>query len=145
MPSDSTVRNNLEAGPDAVGTEWKVVTREGTKPDEILPAEKGRALGRVLHVLGCPIGDKNADSTKSLPGFIHEAPVNVRAAWVTNFLRERGTHHPNKATQTIQIVHGGLYLRSLAALIEDVTNANATIRTNQIIVSADAVRALGLA
>ena len=144
-PSDDSIRTQLLNDLDAVGTGTRFVSRDGTKPDEILSAEKASPLGRALVALGCTIGFKNERSTRSLPGFLEDAPLLVRVDWITTFVRERAISHPDKATLTIQTSRGGNYLESVARLIEDVTGESARASHERVTISADAVRSLGLA
>lgn len=144
-PTDPLMKQTIQQDLDTLGTGWKTIQREGTKPDEIQPVEKASPLGRALHVLGCPIGYKNSISARALPSFLENAPAPVRTEWVELFVRERGTRHEGKATRTIQASRSRQYLDGIAQLVEDVTNESATASDDRVTISADAVRALGLA
>lgn len=76
-PTDPLVQQTIQQDLATVGTGWKIVRRDGTKPDETQPAEKASPLGRALHVLGYPMGDKNRDSARALPPFLEDAPAPV--------------------------------------------------------------------
>ena len=143
-PNDPVVVDQLERDLDAVGVGVKHVRRDGSKPDEVLPAKKASPLRRALHVLGCPLGFKNVDSARALPTFLDDAPAPVRMGWVELYVRERSTILDGKSTRTIQANRGRDYLDGIAALVEDVTGESATSSDRGVTISADAVRALGL-
>jgi len=106
------------------------------------PAGRDAAvLGRVLSVLGAPVGAK-ADADLALPRYLDAAPERVRQDFVDVYLANRGQRHPDKATMTLRETRSRRYLDSLAALLRDVSGESVTVSEQNVVLSADATRAL---
>jgi len=127
---------------ELAGVDYDVVGDRESRADEARPTEDGSVLGRVLAVLGAPLGPK-ADQRLALPGYLAEAPADVREQFVYAYLENRAIEHEGKATLTVREDRNREYLDALAALIDDVAGGGVRFSERDIVVSADAARALG--
>jgi len=124
--------------PDSVGT--------GVRGTQIVVTGDGAILGRVLHTIGAPRGGEKHDGEISLPPYLDEAPSFIRRGFLKTYLRNRQRERDRDAPWlSFGEKRPPNYQRELIALIEDVTGESASISGTDIHVSADAVRALGLA
>ncbi|MCH7659163.1 MAG: hypothetical protein IH933_00800 [Euryarchaeota archaeon] len=115
---------------------------EAGRAAEYRPARDASVLGRVLFLLGAPIGTKNVDARITLPDYLNGAPESIRREFVEVYLRNRGQRYEEKATIHFREDRSTDYLAALAALIEDVSGESVTVSDRNVIVSADAARAL---
>lgn len=127
---------------ELAGVGSQVIDERDGRADEARPAEDGTVLGRVLAVLGAPVGPK-VDARLSLPDYLEDAPDNVRETFVYSYLENRAVEHDGKATLTIREDRNQRYLKSLADLIDDVAGGGVRFSERDIVVSADAARELG--
>ncbi|AGB31627.1 hypothetical protein Natpe_1738 [Natrinema pellirubrum DSM 15624] len=109
----------------------------------VRPGEDGAILGRVMHVLGAPVGQKSQDEELSLPRYLEAAPLEVRTQFVRSYLRNRSV---TKESGSIQIIEARphSYREELADLIESITGERVTVGERSVTVSAAAVEKLGL-
>ncbi|ADD03885.1 uncharacterized protein Nmag_0293 [Natrialba magadii ATCC 43099] len=135
---DSHVIDALEL----VGVDYQIVDDRDGRADEARPTEDGTVLGRVLAVLGAPVGPK-ADQLLSLPDYLVVGSVDVRETFVYAYLENRAVHHEGKDTMTITEERNDSYLSSLAVLINDIAGGGVTRNSESITISADAARSLG--
>ncbi|WP_440767496.1 hypothetical protein [Natronorubrum sp. DTA7] len=135
---DSHVIDALELA----GVDYQVVGDRDGRADEARPTEHGTVLGRVLSVLGAPVGPK-ADQHLTLPPYLDDAPTDVREQFVYSYLENRTIEHEGKDTLHIQEVRNRSYLEELSRLIESVAGGGVTLGERHIVISADAARALG--
>ncbi|RLM84007.1 hypothetical protein D3D02_15605 [Halobellus sp. Atlit-38R] len=142
-PETAQGRTQLETALENVGVGVRVETEDRTR--ELWPGTHGSILGRCLMVAGAPTGNKTATTVTSLPQWLDDAPAQLRETIAELFVRERAIAFEDKATRRIQSARPPSYYRALAALIEDVTDESVTYSESGITISADAVRALGLA
>lgn len=117
-------------------------TAEPGRVAEYRPAEDAAVLGRVLSLLGAPIGAKNVTGSVALPGYLDDAPEPIRYEFVAVYLRNRGHHYEEKATIHFHEDRPREYLDTLAALIAAVSGERTTVSDKNVIISADAVRVL---
>jgi len=149
-PDSGVGRETIVAGLERIGVGCKAITRteksDGKRrADELRPRQHASILGRALHVAGAALGDKNLKSTAGLPEWLATAPPSVRGSAAELLVRERAIVYPEKATRRIQSERHPQYFTDVAALIEDVTGESVTASDSGVTISADAVRALGLA
>jgi len=145
-PSDPIVESTLETALDRVGVGVKHVPRESSsQADELRSREHPSILGRALAAAGAPVGDKNAESVRGLPDWLDDAPPPVRASVAEILVRERGIQQLDRATRQIQSDRPREYFEDVRELLEDVTGERVTASDAGVTISADAVRALGLA
>ena len=139
--SDESDRALVRAAADAAGITL-ATSREGDpeRADEFRVAENGSVLGRTLVAIGAPLGEKNAESTVVLPGYLSDAPDVIRREFVWTYLSLRGAEHAGKDTLTVREERSDRYLRSLANLFRDVLDGEATVSGKNLIVSAEAAR-----
>jgi len=129
-----------------IGVGYRTVDRDTvSQADELRPAKYASILGRALVVAGAPLGDKNANNVKRLPDWLSVAPPSVRASFAELLVVERGSKRPSKATLAIQANRSRQYFEDVRDLLEDVTGESVTASDAGVTISADAVRALGLA
>ncbi|AGB31771.1 hypothetical protein C488_14972 [Natrinema pellirubrum DSM 15624] len=127
---------------ELAGLEYRIVADRDGRADEARPTEDASVLGRVLAVLGAPVGPK-ADHRLTLPAYLEGAPADVRETFAYAYLENRAVEHQGKATLTLRENRNRDYLESLAALIDDVAGGGVSLRERDIVVSADAARELG--
>jgi len=140
------VRCELEAALGQVGVGHQWLGRESaTQGDELRPANHGSILGRALVVAGVPVGDKTDATVRGLPDWLDDAPPSVRSSFAELLVAERGSKRPGKATLAIQANRSRQYFEDVRDLLEDVTGESVTASDAGVTISADAVRALGLA
>lgn len=122
------------------------VSSRGAEPGraaEYRPADDASVLGRVLSLLGAPVGPKNAAGPLTLPAYLTDAPEPIRLEFVAVYLQNRGHRYEEKATIHFREDRSPEYLDELAALIATVSGERVTVSERNVIVSADAARALG--
>jgi len=117
------------------GIEYTVVGDRDGRADEARPTDDGTVLGRVLSVLGAPVGPK-AEQRLSLPDYLADAPTDVRAQFVRAYLENRAHEHNN--ILKLREERNRSYLDSLAALIEDVADGSVTVSEKNLIISKQA-------
>ncbi|PCR88678.1 hypothetical protein [Natrinema ejinorense] len=122
--------------------DYEVIDDRDGRGDEARPTEDSTVLGRVLAVLGAPVGAKS-NQRLSLPSYLEEAPDDVREQFAYAYLENRAIEHEGKATLTVREDRNRTYLEDLAALIDDVAGGGVEFRERDIVVSADAARQLG--
>lgn len=135
---------DLEAVFHAVGVE--TFTRNADvsgRATEVVASDGGTVLGRCLVTMGVPHGSKRDIAT--LPPALAVVPDAVRREFVIIMLHHRGVRYEQKATISINEQRAPAYRDSLAALIRGVTGEHATAGERGVVVSAAAVRELGLA
>ncbi|ELY64711.1 hypothetical protein [Natrinema versiforme] len=135
---DSHVLDALELA----GVDYQVVADRDGRADEVRPSDDASVLGRVLSVLGAPVGPKT-DQHLSLPTYLEHAPASVREQFVYSYLENRAIEHDGKATLTVREDRNRDYLEELVALIDHVAGGRVALRERNIVVSADAARSLG--
>ena len=111
---------------------------------EVRPTDDATVLGRILAVLGAPVGPKAELEDLTLPWYLEEAPDEVRELFVLSYLANRAIHHRDKDTVHIQEKRSKAYRDELATLIEDVAGESVTSGERMVTISAAAVRSLGL-
>ncbi|ADB63899.1 hypothetical protein Htur_5011 (plasmid) [Haloterrigena turkmenica DSM 5511] len=135
---DSHVLDALELA----GVDYRVVDDRDGRADEVRPTDAASVLGRVLSVLGAPVGPK-ADQHLSLPAYLDEAPTEVRETFAYAYLENRAIEHDGKATLTIREERNRDYLEALAGLLASVAGGGVELGERDIVISADAATALG--
>ena len=115
--------------------------RNAERADEVRPTTNGALLGRVLAVLGAPVGQKT-DQQLALPAYLEGAPERVRERFVAVYLEHRAVCYESKATLTIREARNRAYLESLAALIDSVADGDVTLGEQYITITAGAARTL---
>jgi len=139
-------RAEMESALTAIGVGYRWVQRDSdSQGDELRPATHGSILGRALAAAGAPVGDKTAKNVDGLPDWLEYAPPSVRASFAELLAGERGSKRPGRATLAIQANRSRQYFEDVRELLEDVTGQPVTASDAGVTISADAVRALGLA
>lgn len=100
-------------------------------------------LGRVLYVLGAPLGGPSTQSLK-LPEYLHSVDYEHKEAFVKTYLKNQGIEFGQNETIELTDQVNGEYLDQLAALVEDVGGEPVMRNGNQLVVPPDAARSLGL-
>lgn len=134
---------DLDALLDELGV-GRTVCRETEdgRAAEYRPARDASVLGRVLFLLGAPTGTKNTSASITLPAYLDDAPESIRREFADVYLKNRGQRYDHKATIHFREDRSTDYLDALAALIADVSGERVTRSDRNVIVSADAARAL---
>jgi len=142
VPRDDADAAALRDDLDVLGAGTTAVHEDDPdRSTELKPAEDAAILGRVLSLLDAPVGSKSGANI-SLPDYLKGAPDRIRAEFVDVYLSNRGQRHPDKATMTLRETRSQEYLHDLAALFEDVSGESVTVSEQNVILSADATRAL---
>lgn len=130
---------------EAAGVDYQFVHEDvDNRATEVRPTDDGTVLGRVLVVLGAPIGPKAEIDHLSLPWYLEEAPEETREMFVLAYLANRAIHHRGKETVHIQEERPQSYRDELAGLIRDIADEPVTSGDRIVTISADAARSLGL-
>ncbi|ELZ08039.1 hypothetical protein C478_18497 [Natrinema thermotolerans DSM 11552] len=138
---DSHVVDALEA----VGLDYQLAHRDSDdRGTEARPTEDGTVLGRVLAVLGAPVGPKAEIDDLTLPWYLEDAPHETKEMFVLAYLANRALHQREKRTVQIQEQRPKSYRDELAALIQDVAGERVTSGERMVTISADAARSLGI-
>lgn len=141
--SGDTTLEDLETLLDRLGVGCTTSRETEVKPGraaEYRPARNGSVLGRVLSLLGAPVGSKNADASIELPAYLDGASDPIRRDFVEVYLRNRGTWQQESRILKFREERSSSYLRSLARLIEDVSGAPVTVSEHNINLSVAATR-----
>lgn len=136
--ADSHVIDALELS----GVDYRIVERDRDRADEARPTDDASVLGRTLAALGAPVGPKT-DQHLTLPAYLEDAPHETRETFAFAYLENRATAHAGKDTLTIREQRNREYLESLASLLADVADGEVTVGKRDIVIPADAARALG--
>jgi hypothetical protein len=103
------------------------------------PITHPSVLGRVLSLLGAPVGDPGGPAR--LPAYLERAPASIRHDFLDVYLRNRG-HRRDEVSTILREERPDRYLRELAALVGDVSGGETAIGEGAVVLSADAVRGL---
>lgn len=124
---------------DDLGIDYRALEDERTgRTTRYRPAVHAPVLGRLLSVLGAPVGSGNG-SRIALPGYLDRVPRRVRREFAETYLRNRA---PGEG-DSVRLREGSTGYRSeLAALIEAVSGERAIVCEEAVIVSEDATRSL---
>lgn len=95
---------------------------EPGRATEILPAEHGTVLGRMLLALGAPQGEKNADADIALPPYLDRAPTATRLAFARTYVWLRAAETADRPNWPLVITEkrSPPFKRALQALLRDV-------------------------
>lgn len=131
----------LEVAGAVVGVDMDFTrSAAANRATELRPIRNASLLGRVLAVLGAPVGEKNAEADIQLPAYLRSAPEPVPREFAQVYLANRGQRYSDKRTITMQEARSPDYLQSLAALLQRVTDERVTVSGNDVVVSAAAAR-----
>jgi hypothetical protein len=78
-------------------------TKTRKRATEIFPTQHASVLGRLLYVLGAPVGTKHSERDFSLPEYLTDAPWDTKFEWARTFVWLRSTAVENGSELTIQI------------------------------------------
>lgn len=134
---------DLELLLDELGVGCRVSREvEEGRAAEYRPAQNASVLGRVLSLLGAPVGRKTPDAPINLPSYLTDAPDSVRREFIEVYLQNRGQRYEDKETVHFREDRSIEYLHELSDFIGDVSGERVTVSDRNIIVSADAMRSL---
>lgn len=138
---DDLDRAIVDRAAESVGTEVDI-TRSATKgrAQEVRPIEHASVLGRVLVVLGAPVGEKNEENVVALPPYLSAAPQRIAREFVQVYLHNRAQVRQNTDMLRFRESRSLGYLESLAALIRRSTGEQVTLSEKNVHVSAAAAR-----
>lgn len=87
---------------------------------EVVPAEDASVLGRMLAILGAPLGPKRADRELSLPVYLEPSPRAVQLAFARTYVWLRGTPRPDRPETPVQLheERSPAYREQVQALLE---------------------------
>ena len=111
-----------------------------SRATEARPSEDASLLGRVLSVLGAPVGPK-AHQRLELPWYLEDAPEDVKRLFAVCYLENRG--QIDGALIRFREERNDSYLRALARLFEDLTGERVSITEKNVVLSEDASTAFG--
>lgn len=132
----------LEAAADEAGVGLlKKREAEERRAEEYTFRSHASLLGRILHVLGAPLGVKNRDIDLSLPEYLDDSSFEVRRDFVKIYVHNRGAREERKDTVCIREERKQGYLEELRGLIQRVVGGDSlTISDRNIIIKADTAR-----
>jgi hypothetical protein len=101
-------------------------------------------FGRLLEILGAPVGTKNADSTYTLPPYLSAAPEESQLRFARTYLWLRGTPRPNRENRPVQIQEqrSQRYYRELRAFLNSLSRDGVCGNTWPLFLTRDAAREL---
>jgi hypothetical protein len=109
---------------------------------EVVPAEGGAILGRVLSILGAPRGVKAQLENISLPPYLSTVDNEDRRDFIRIYLLNRNTN-PEQVGSYIQSISSETYAHELCSLIESMVPVSVTVgHQHRIWVPAEAIRNL---
>ncbi|OLZ39860.1 hypothetical protein A6E15_02165 [Natrinema saccharevitans] len=134
---------SVVAALELAGVGWTETAAGPDTSQTVAPAQDGAVLGRVLAVLGAPVGAKTEIDNLSLPWYLEDAPESVRKRFVDSYLENRALTDPT--TDSVQIMEDRpqTYLAELGDLIASVAGEPVTVGDRAVTLSASAARALG--
>lgn len=127
---------------ELAGVDYRIVDDREDRADEARPTTDGTVLGRVLAVLGAPVGPKGQQRL-SLPAYLDDAPHETKEMFVYCYLENRAVEYEEKATLRVAEDRNKSYLLELAALIHEVSDGRVAVDDHGITISAEAARNLG--
>jgi len=139
IPSDE-VERRLKAAATKAGFEHRIERRDG-RADEFRASPGGRILGRVLIVLGAPVGRKTQVDI-SLPDYLDDAPQDIRLEFAKTYVLNRAAQHSGKDTLTISEERSQAYRDELAEFLEATIGERVTSGKQNVTLSAAAARAI---
>ncbi|WP_135536352.1 hypothetical protein [Halostella pelagica] len=126
-----------------VGVEYDIYhADEIGRATEIRVTTDGAILGRVLTVLGAPLGEKATRDDLSLPNYLDNVGQHLRLDFARTYVLNRGAIHEDKATVTISEDRPQEYRDQVAAFLEETLGQTVTSGDATITLSADAARVL---
>lgn len=139
--------NDLETLLDRLGVSCTTSRETEVEPEsrraaEYRSANDASVLGRVLSLLGAPVGSKNADASIEVPAYLESAPDPIRREFVEVYLRNRGVWQAESRILKFREERSPSYLRVLARLIEDVSGAPVSVSEHNVTLSVAATRAV---
>lgn len=113
---------------------------EDGRPPEYRPVEDASVLGRVLMILGAPVGEKNPDSAVVLPAYLEDAPTQVRREFCQIYLWGRGQRKDDSHLLRFWEARSTGYLESLASFFQTVTGEPVSVSESNVTLSVAATR-----
>lgn len=111
-----------------------------SRPTELVPAAEGSILGRVLAVLGAPVGQK-ASHEYALPTYLEHVDEIHQRAFARAYVKARGSE-TQWGRINLKEERNPTYLDELAAFLEDVTGGTVYRTEHNVILQQDTVEAL---
>jgi hypothetical protein len=126
-----------------VGVDYEITHADTVgRATEIRISTDGAILGRILTVLGAPLGEKANQDDLSLPDYLDDTGQHLRLDFARTYVLNRGVVHDDKATLTISEDRPQHYQDEVAVFLEDTLGETVTSGDATITLSADAARAL---
>jgi len=111
---------------------------------DVAPADAAALLGRSLVALGCPVGQKTAETVAPLPEYILDADEKTRLACAQVYALERGTVAEDHAAVQLHLTNRSeAFKESVATLFRSLTDEPVTLGQT-VTISAGASRDLDL-
>ena len=112
---------------------------ESKRATEIVPTDHASILGRVLTVLGAPIGEKAAQPLR-LPDYLDAVDDTHREQFAITYLLNRGQEKDESDVITLHEERSNSYINELAHFFGTVGDAPARRSGENVIISAEAAR-----
>lgn len=110
---------------------------------EIVPSEGAAVFGRLLSVLGAPVGRKAEQAALTLPEYLDGAPTHLRRDFARVYLLARATPISDTGRYRIDEVRAPEYLRELQQFLRAVTGADVLLGSqDRLVTPAAALEAL---
>ena len=110
---------------------------------EVRPTENSSIVGRLLVLLGAPVGQKNDQSALELPAYLSRAPEDVRRQFAQTYIRNRaGERYCPGDTIRFREERSNAYLGTLAKFFEDTLGGPVTVSDRNVQLSPEASQEL---
>lgn len=145
---DTSARRRLEAAAAEIGLSVVAIDSETERVRDVrgevmVFSADSVTVGRLLAVLGAPLGRKRGREDLRLPRFLASAPQDSRLAFAQTYVANRARER-NVATVTFGEARPDAYAQALVALLRNVTGEHVTRSGIDINVSKAAAKKLGL-
>ncbi|MDR5657731.1 hypothetical protein RH831_11150 [Halodesulfurarchaeum sp. HSR-GB] len=124
-----------------ISNEYQISDRPMKRADEAVPSENGAVLGRVLHILGVPTGEK-AQQTLSLPSYLHQAPKPIIKKFAGVYINNRGTKGRSQNILKMREKRNDEYLDELIMLFRSVLNSKSITRSGKNIIFSNEAKSI---
>jgi hypothetical protein len=125
--SESVLSDAIERA----GLSYRITrTDDPDRGREAVPDEHASVLGRMLSVLGAPVGQKHERTALSLPSYLWDAPEPIRLDFARTYLLNRGHTRRDRPEMPVQIgeSRSDRFREELVALLRSLVDEPAGIR-----------------
>jgi hypothetical protein len=127
------------------GISYRIDSDRPSRGTVVVPSQAASVFGRVLCVLGAPVGVKANNEQIQLPDYLSALPQEFRRDFLRVYVLNRGRdiRRPNTAGTYLHSLKSETLCKELKSLIESVTTGTATVGSKtEVWISAASVRDL---